>query len=101
MPNTKLLVSTESLQYQVRQTVGSLYSGAERIKLVAFALQDTVGEVFASAESEELRQVAAAVKSHAMTVAISAARLANKAERLETLADVRDAAEPETPGHEG
>jgi hypothetical protein len=100
MPNTKIIVSTNSLHYQVRQTVGSLHSGAERIKLVALALQNTVGELFARAEPDELRQVAAVVKSHAMGVALSAAQLANNAERLETLADVRDAAEPQTPGNE-
>jgi len=54
-----------------------------------------VGELIATAGPEELRQVAVIVKTHARGVLVTAAGLAAKAERLETIADVCDAVDPD------
>lgn len=94
MTNATLSLNEASIHYQVREAVGDLYSGAENIRLIAAALGDSVGETLATASADELRQVAAVVKTHTAGVLLSASSLANKAERLETIADIRDAAEP-------
>lgn len=91
MTNATLSLNTDSIHHQVREAVGDLYSCAENVRLVAAALGDSVGEVLATADSDELRQVAAVVKTHSAGVLLSASRLASKAERLETIADFRDA----------
>jgi len=93
-----LSLNTDSIQYQVRKTTGELYAGAENLRLIAAALGDRVGELPATAGPELLRQVAAIVKTHSAGVLASMARLACKAERLECIADIRDACEP-APTH--
>lgn len=94
MTNVTLSLNADSIHRQVGKATGELYAGAENIRLVATALGDRVGELVATAAPEELRQVAAIVKTHARGVLAIAARLAGRAERLETIADIRDAAEP-------
>src|SRR5690242_19534233 len=89
-----LTLNTDSIHYQVRKAVGELCSSAENIRLVASAVEDTAGELPGSAPSEELRRVAAVVKTQALGMLLSAARIANKAERLKSMADVRAAADP-------
>lgn len=64
------------------------------MRLIAAALGDRVGELHADAGPEALRQVAAIVKTHSAGVLASMAGLASKAERLECIADIRDACEP-------
>ena len=72
------------------------------MRLIAAALGDRVGELPATAGPELLRQVAAIVKTHSAGVLASMARLACKAERLECIADIRDACEPRpSPDDEG
>ncbi|HWA70682.1 MAG TPA: hypothetical protein VG937_00035 [Polyangiaceae bacterium] len=94
MTNATLSLNTDSIHHQVRKAVGELYSGAENVRLVAAALGDSVGQLLATAGPEELRQVAAIVKTHTTGVLASAAGLASKADRLECIADIRDACEP-------
>jgi hypothetical protein len=94
MTNVTLSLNTDSIHHQVGKATGELYAGAENIRLVAAALGDRVGELIATAGPEELRQVAAIVKTHTRGVLVTAASLAGKAERLETIADIHDAAEP-------
>src|SRR5690349_16661017 len=91
-PMTIISVSLDpsSIHHLVRQAVGDLTNGAESIRLVATALGGSVGELLATAGAEELRQTAAVVRTHSIGVLTSAVTLASKAERLETLADVRD-----------
>lgn len=95
MTNVTLSLNADSIHRQVGKATGELYASAENIRLVATALGDRVGELAATAAPEELRQIAAIVKTHMRGVLVSAADLAGKAERLEAIADVRDAAEPE------
>jgi hypothetical protein len=94
MTNATLSLNTDTIQYQVRKTAGELYAGAENVRLIAAALGDRVGELSATAGSEALRQVAAVVKTHSAGVLASMAGLASKAERLECIADIRDACQP-------
>ena len=94
MTNGTLSLKTSSIHHQVGRATNELYAGTENIRLVATALGDRVGELIATAGPEELRQVAAIVKTHTRGVLVTAAGLAGKAERLETIADIRDAAEP-------
>ena len=84
----------------MRKTAGELYAGAENVRLIAAALGDRVGELPATAGPEALRQVAAIVKTHSAGVLASMAGLASKAERLECIADIRDACQP-APGADG
>jgi len=97
MTNAKLYLNTDTIHYQVRSAVADLCSGVENIRLVATALGDRVGELLTTAGPEELRQTAAVVKAHSFGVLASLATLSNRAERLATIADIRDAAEP-APG---
>jgi hypothetical protein len=64
------------------------------LRLIAAGLGDRVGELAATAGPEALRQVAAIVKTHSAGVLASMAGLASKAERLECIADIRDACHP-------
>ena len=84
----------------MRKTAGELYAGAENVRLIAAALGDRVGELPATAGPEALRQVAAIVKTHSAGVLASMAGLASKAERLECIADIRDACEPAPSDHD-
>lgn len=94
MTNATLSLNTDSIHHLVRKTAGELYEGAENVRLIAAALGDRVGELHAEASPEALRQVAAIVKTHSAGVLASMAGLASKAERLECIADIRDACEP-------
>ena len=94
MANLTLTLNTDTIHYQVRRTVGELCSSAEKIRLVATSLEDTAGELPSTAPGDELRRVAVVVKTHALGMLLSAARIANKAERLQTMADVRASADP-------
>jgi len=100
MTNTTLSLNTDSIHHQVRKTAGELYAGAENVRLIAAALGDRVGELPATAGPEALRQVAAIVKTHSAGVLASMAGLASKAERLECIADIRDACEPAPSDHD-
>lgn len=94
MASQTLSLNTDTIQYQVRRTVGELCASADKIRLVATSLEDTAGELSSDTHGEELRRVAVVVKTHALGMLLSAARIANKAERLQTMADVRAAADP-------
>lgn len=69
----------------MRRTLGELCASADKIRLVAAALEDTAGQLPSDAEGDDLRQVAVIVKTHALGMLLSAARIANKAERLQTI----------------
>jgi hypothetical protein len=73
---------------------GIHWARPENVRLIAAALGDRVGELLATAGPEALRQVAAIVKTHSAGVLASMAGLASKAERLECIADIRDACQP-------
>jgi hypothetical protein len=94
MTDATLSLNTDSIHHQVRKTAGELYASAENVRLIAEALGERVGELPATAGAEVLRQVAAIVKTHSAGVLASMVKLASKAERLECIADIRDAGEP-------
>jgi hypothetical protein len=48
--------------------------------------------MFADCAMDELRRVAAVVRTHTLGMILSAARMVCRAERLETIADVRELA---------
>jgi len=85
-----LSLGIDSIQQQVRKAITELYANAESIRLVASAVEDSVGEVLVDAAPEQLRQVAAVVRSHTAFVLLNAVNLTNKAERLETIADIQE-----------
>jgi len=99
MTNAKLSLNTDTIHYQVRSAVADLGSGVENIRLIANALGDRVGELRLTAGPEELRQAAAVVRAYSFGVLASLATLTNRAERLATIADMRDAADP-SPGND-
>jgi len=99
MTNAKLSLNTDTIHYQVRSAVADLCMGVENIRLVAAALGDRVGQLPITAGPEELRQAAAVVKAHSFGVLASLATVTNRAERLATIADIREAAEP-LPGND-
>jgi hypothetical protein len=51
--------------------------------------------MFADCGVEELRRVSAVVRTHTLGMLLGAARMMCRAERLETIADVREMAERE------
>jgi hypothetical protein len=94
MTSETLSLNTDSIHRQVKRALCELYEGAENIRLLASALEERVGESFANSAPEELRLVAAATKAHVAGLISRAVGMASSAERLETMADVRDSCEP-------
>jgi hypothetical protein len=89
----RLSLDADAIPRQVSDAAAELSAEAQSVRLVATALETTLLELFASASADELRQSAAVVKAHAKSMLSAAATLLGKAERLETLADLREAAE--------
>lgn len=89
----RLSLDADAIPRQVSEAAGELSAEAQSVRLVATALETTLLELFASASPDELRQSAAVVKAHAKSMLSAAATLLGKAERLETLADLREVAE--------
>lgn len=89
----RLSLDADAIPRQVSDTAAELSAEAQSVRLVATALEATLVELFASASPDELRQSAAVVKAHAKSMLGAVATLLGKAERLETLADLREATE--------
>ena len=89
----RLSLDADAIPRQVSDTAAELSAEAQSVRLVATALETTLVELFASASPDELRQSAAVVKAHAQSMLGAVATLLGKAERLQTLADLREAAE--------
>ena len=94
MTNVTLSLNTDSIHFHVRRTIGELYSEAESIRRFAVALEGSADGLLIDASPGDLRQVAVVVKTCTTGVLLRAAELAYKAERLETIAEIRDLAEP-------
>lgn len=89
MANEKVYLELDSIQSQVKTAVREVMADAEHLRLVVESVEGEAAEMFADCEVEELRRVAAVVRTHTLGMMLSAVRIACRAERLETLADVR------------
>jgi hypothetical protein len=95
MANEKVYLELDSIQSQVKTAVREVMADAEQMRLVVESVEAEAAEVFADCGVEELRRIAAVVRTHTVGVLLGAARMICRAERLETLADVRALAEPQ------
>ncbi|RYZ07653.1 MAG: hypothetical protein EOO73_11800 [Myxococcales bacterium] len=92
MASEKLSLEADSIQSQVKNAVREVVSDAEHVRLVVQSVESEASAVFADCAVDELRRVAAVVRTHTVGMLMAAARMACRAERLETIADVRELA---------
>ena len=95
MAQAKVSLEVGTIQSQVKIAVGEMLADAEQVRLVAESVEALVTEVVADAATSELRKAAAVVRTHTLGMLHHAVRLATRAERLETIADVREMAGPQ------
>jgi hypothetical protein len=65
---------------------------AEHVRLVVQSVEAEAAEMLADCAIDELRRVAAVVRTHTLGMMLRAARMVYCAARLETIADVRELA---------
>lgn len=94
MAHETLSVNIDSIHDQVHTAVRELCSAAVRIRLVAAALESSVEELVSHAPAEHLLQAGAVAKAHASGVLQSIMDVAAKADRLEAIAAIHEAADP-------
>lgn len=92
MASEKLSLEADSIQSQVKIAVREVVADAEHVRLVVQSVEAEASAVFADCAVEELRRVAAVVRTHTLGMLVAAARMVCRAERLETVADVRELA---------
>jgi hypothetical protein len=93
MADEKVYLEVDSIQSQVKVAVREVMADAEQVRLVVKSVEAEAAEVFADCGVEELRRVAAVVRTHTLGMVLSAARMLGRAERLDTIADVRELAQ--------
>lgn len=81
-----------SLEHRVRQAVGQLVEGADKLRELGELLGE-FGSLPASATPADLRQVVTGVQAAAMQALLTAANAVGLSERLSTIAHVREAAQ--------
>jgi hypothetical protein len=84
MANAKVYLEVDSIQSQVKNAVREVMADAEHVRLVVESVEAEAAEMFADCAVEELRRVAAVVRTHTLGMMLSAARMVCRAERLET-----------------
>jgi hypothetical protein len=92
MAEAKLSLEADSIQSQVKNAVREVVADAEHVRLVVQSVESEAAQMFADCEVDELRRVAAVVRTHTLGMLVAAARMICRAERLETIADVRELA---------
>ena len=92
MANAKVYLELDSIQSQVKTAVREVMADAEQVRFVVQSVEAEAAEMFADCGIDELRRVAAVVRNHTLGMMVSAARMGCRAERLETIADVRELA---------
>jgi hypothetical protein len=95
MADEKVYLELDSIQSQVKTAAREVMADAEHVRLVVQSLESEAAEVFADCGVEELRRVSAVVRTHTLGMLLGAARMMCRAERLETIADVRELAQRE------
>jgi hypothetical protein len=93
MANDKVYLEVDSIQSQVKTVVREVMADAEHVRLVVKSVEAEAAEMFADSGVEELRRVSAVVRTHTLGMLLGAARMMCRAERLETIADVRELAQ--------
>ena len=96
MADEKVYLELDSIQSQVKIAVREVMADAEQMRLVVQSVEAEAAEMFADCGVDELRRIAAVVRTHTVGVLLGAARMSCRAERLETLADVQALAEPQS-----
>lgn len=95
MADEKVYLELDSIQSQVKTAAREVMADAEHVRLVVQSLEAEAAEMFADCGVEELRRVSAVVRTHTLGMLLGAARMMCRAERLETIADVREMAQRE------
>lgn len=95
MADEKVYLELDSIQSQVKTAAREVMADAEHVRLVVQSLEAEAAEMFADCGVEELRRVSAVVRTHTLGLLLGAARIMCRAERLETIADVRELAQRE------
>jgi hypothetical protein len=93
MANAKVSLELDSIQSQVTTAGREVMADAEQVRFVVQSVEAEAAQMFADCAVDELRRVAAVVRTHTLGMMLSAARMVCRAERLETIADVRDLAD--------
>lgn len=98
MANEKVYLELDSIQSHIKSAVRDVVADAEQVRLVVASVEDEAAEMFADCSTEELRRIAAVIRTHTIGLLLSAARMTARAERLETIADVRSLMATEAEG---
>jgi hypothetical protein len=89
MANGNVYLERDSIQSQIKAAVRELMTDAEQVRLVVVSIEAEAAEMFADCGVEELRRVAAVVRTHTAGTMLAAGRMACRAERLDAMADVK------------
>ena len=88
-----LILEDDVLSTRVRTTMGELLQGAEQLRGLAHALEGLCG-LSARAEPDEMKQTAISARATVVQVLLTAASAVGLSERLTTIANVLDSAQP-------
>lgn len=94
MASGKVYLERDSIQSQVKSAVRELVTDAEQVRLVVESVEAEAAEMFADCSVDELRRVAAVVRTHTVGMLLASSRMACRAERLEAIADVQSLEQP-------
>lgn len=89
MVGEKVSLDREAIQFHIKGAVREVLADAEQVRLVVTSIQAEVGQMFADCSVDELRRVAAVIRTHTVGLMLTAARIAGRAERLHVIADLR------------
>lgn len=89
MANEKVCLELDSIQSHIKSAVRDVVTDAEQVRLGVASVEAEVAEMFADCSIEELRRISSLIRTHTLGLLVSAARMASRAERLETIADIR------------
>lgn len=89
MASDKVYLELGSIQSHIKNAVRDVVADAEQVRLVVASVEAQAAEMFADCGIEELRRIAAVVRTHTIGMMLGAARMAGRAERLEAIADIR------------
>lgn len=98
MANEKVYLEADSIQSHIKTAVRDVIADAEQAGLVVASIEAELAEMFADCSVGELRRIAAVVRTHTLGLLLNAARMIGRAERLETIADLRATMASEAEG---
>lgn len=89
MANDKVYVEVDSIQSHIKAAVRDVVNDAEQAKFVIASVEAEVSAMFADSSIDELRRIAAVLRTHTTGMIQNAVRMSGRADRLEAIADLR------------